>query len=82
MSNGSVKIGMTTNLTERTRTIKKDYKLDILDYCSTGFMSREDAAALEEKLKSRYADKALGNEFFDVKFTEVAQVISKARLIA
>lgn len=82
MSNGTVKIGMTTNLTERTRALKKDFKLDVLDYYSTGFMSREEAAALEEKLKEQFADCSLGNEFYDVRFADVREIISTARQLA
>lgn len=82
MSNGTVKIGMTTNLAERTKGLKAQYKLEVLDYYSTGYMSREEASGIEEALKARYADCSLGNEFYDVRFAAVKEVIAMARAIA
>lgn len=81
-SEGTVKIGYTSNLTERIKTIRIEYKLDVLDYYSTSFMSREDAARIEEELKTRYAECAMGGEFFDVKFTDVRKIISTAEPFA
>ena len=68
MSNGSVKIGMTANLTERARQIKAESGLGVLDYVSTPFIAREDAVRLEESLKQRFNDKCLGGEFFAIRF--------------
>lgn len=72
MSNGLVKIGMTSNLTERTRKLKQETHLDVLDYRTTPFMSVEDAAALEEKLHARYAADCEGGEYFSIRFADVS----------
>ena len=53
--------------------VKKDYKLEVLDYESTKFMAREEAQSLEERLKAKYAADCLGGEFYDVRFVDVCK---------
>ena len=72
MGDGTVKIGMTKDLTARIKQLKAETKLDVLDFYSSRFMSRDDAAALEAALKEKFSADCLGGEFFDVKFTLVA----------
>lgn len=72
MSNVTVKIGMTKDLSERIKQIEMESGLKVWNFASTRFMPREDAAALEMKLKEKYAADCLGGEFFDVRFLDVA----------
>lgn len=72
MSNGTVKIGMTKDLTDRIRQIEAESNLKVWDYRTTSFMSREEAAALEMVLKERFSAYAMGGEFFDCRFLDVA----------
>lgn len=72
MGNGTVKIGMTKDLTDRIQQIQVESGIRVLDFRSTRFMPREEAAALEEALKEKYAADCLGGEFFDVRFLDVA----------
>ena len=71
MSNGTVKIGMTKDLTDRVKQLKAETGLFVLDFDSTKFMPREDAVALEAALKEKFAPYAMGGEFFDVRFRDV-----------
>lgn len=72
MGNGTIKIGMTKDLTDRIQQIQAESGIRVLDFRSTRFMPREEAAALEMKLKEKYAASCLGGEFFDVRFLDVA----------
>ena len=54
------------------KQLKAETKLDVLDFYSSRFMSRDDAAALEVALKEKFSADCIGGEFFDVKFTLVA----------
>ena len=72
MSNGTVKIGMTKDLTERIKNLKTETGLFVLNYATTPFMARDDAAALEQFLLDKFSAYSLGGEFFDVKFTLAA----------
>ena len=71
MSNLTVKIGMTKDLTDRIKQIQAETGLFVLDFDSTKFMPREDAVALEAALKEKFAPYAMGGEFFDVRFRDV-----------
>lgn len=71
MSNGTVKIGYTTNPTERFGKIKSETGLYILNFYSSRLMSIEDARALEAALKEKFAAYCIGGEYFDVKFSLV-----------
>ena len=75
METGAVKIGMTNNLTERIRQIKAETGREVLNYRSTPFMSREEAARLEKSLLDKFAANNLGGEFFDARFVEVAALL-------
>ncbi|MBR0060452.1 MAG: ORF6N domain-containing protein [Selenomonadaceae bacterium] len=70
MSNGSIKIGYTSNLTERIKQLKAETKLDVLNYATTPFMSVDKAKDLEKALHEHYAAYREEGEFFDVKFTD------------
>lgn len=72
MSNFTVKIGMTKDLTDRIKQIQAESGLFVLNFASTKFLPREEAARLEKSLKEKYAADSLGGEFFDVKFKLVA----------
>ena len=72
MSNLTVKIGMTKDLTDRIKQIKAETKLDVLDFYSSRFLPREDAIILEAALKDKFSVDCLGGEFFDTKFSLVA----------
>lgn len=75
LSNLTVKIGLTKDLTERIQQIKAETHLDVLNYCTTKFMSREDAERLEAALKEKFAAYCIGGEYFDVKFSIVCAEI-------
>ena len=70
MSNGSIKIGYTSNLTERIKQLKAETKLDVLNYATTPFMSVDKAKDLEKALHEHYAAYREEGEFFDVKFAD------------
>ena len=75
MSNGSVKIGMTDNLTRRIKEIERENNLKVLNYKSTPFLPREEATALEESLLNKFSAECLGGEFFSIRFVEVTALI-------
>lgn len=75
MSNGSVKIGMTDNLTRRIKEIERETNLKVLNYKSTPFLAREEATALEESLLNKFSAECLGGEFFSIRFVEIATLI-------
>ena len=72
MSNGTVKIGMTKDLTERMKNLKTETGLFVLNFRSTPFMAREDAEKLEAALLEKFSVYSMGGEFFDTKFSLVA----------
>lgn len=71
MSNGSVKIGMTKDLTERIKQLKHEKRLETLDFYTTSFMSRLEALRLEQTLHQKYAEFNLGGEFYNIRFVDV-----------
>ena len=77
MSNFTVKLGMTKDLTDRIKQIQADTKLDTLDFASTPFMARDDAAALEQYLLDKFSAYSLGGEFFDVRFLSVKAALAE-----
>ena len=72
MSNGTIKIGMTKDLTDRIKQLKAETGLFVLSAHTSRFMPREEAAALEQYLLDKFSAYALGGEFFDCKFKLVA----------
>ena len=76
MSNGTVKIGMTKDLTDRIKQIQAESGIRVLDYRTTPFMNRDDAAALESALLEKFSPYAMGGEFFDCRFLDVAKDLS------
>ena len=73
MGNGTVKIGMTKDLTDRIKQIQAESGIRVLDYRTTPFMNRDDAAALESALLEKFSPFAMGGEFFDCRFLDVAK---------
>lgn len=71
MSNGSVKIGMTQNLTERIKQLKHEKWLDRFWVHSTPFMPREDAAKLEKALHDKFAPLRWRGECYKARFVDV-----------
>lgn len=72
MGNGSVKIGMTSNLTERAKQLQTETGCEVLQFKSTPFMIKDEAAVRERELLEKFAPYREAGEFFDVKFTLVA----------
>ena len=73
MSNMTVKIGYTKDLPDRIRQIQAETGLEVFDFKTTPYMTREEAAALEATLKEKYAADCLGGEYFDVRFTDICK---------
>lgn len=73
LSNLTVKIGVTDNLTRRIKELKAETKLDVFQFKTTAYMSREEALALEAALKEKYAADCLGGEYFDVRFVDLCK---------
>lgn len=73
LSNLTVKIGYTSNPTERFKKIKSETRLDVIDFYSSRLMPLEEARALEAALKEKYAADCLGGEYFDIKFVDAAR---------
>ena len=71
MSNLVVKIGYTSNPTERVKKIRAETKLEVIDFYSTRLMTLEEARTLEASLKEKYAAECIGGEYFDVRFSDV-----------
>ena len=71
MSNGTVKIGMTQNLTERIKQLKYEKGLDTFKLYSSSFMLRDDAAKLEKALHEKYAPLRWRGEFYKARFVDV-----------
>lgn len=76
MSNLTVKLGLTKDLTDRIKQIQAETGLKVLLFASTPFMPREEAAALEVELKEKFSACSLGGEFFDCKFFPLALVLN------
>ena len=75
MSNLVVKIGYTSNPTERVKKIRVETKLEVIDFYSTRLMTLEEARTLEASLKEKYASECIGGEYFDVRFSDVCAEI-------
>ena len=73
LSNLIVKIGYTTNPTERFKKIRAETKLDIIDFHSSRLMSLDEARAKEAALKEKYATDCLGGEYFNVRFVDICK---------
>ena len=71
MSNLTVKIGYTKDLTERVKKIKSETGLDVFNFYTSRVMTLEDARILEVALKEKFAAYCIGGEYFDVKFSLV-----------
>lgn len=73
MSNMTVKIGYTKDLPDRIRQIQAETGLEVFDFKSTPYMTREEAAEKEAELKEKYAADCLGGEYFDVRFVDICK---------
>lgn len=80
VSNGTVKIGYSGNITERVKAIKSEFKLNVLQVYTTNSFSVDDAKTLEEQLKTKYSAYCMGGEFFDICFDDVCKDL-KAMII-
>ena len=75
MSNGAVKIGYTSDLTERVRQLKSETGLEVLNFKTTAYMPQEEARALEAKLKEKYIADRIEGEYYDVRFIDICKEI-------
>lgn len=76
MSNGTVKVGMTKDLTDRIKQIQAQTGLDVLNYKSTPFMSINRARELENALKEKFAEYKISGEYFDMRFVDACKAIA------
>lgn len=76
MSNGSIKIGLTGNLPERIKQIKQETGLEVYNYATTKYVSREEARQIEQVLLEKFAAYNLGGEFFSVNFAQASLELS------
>ena len=75
MSNGAVKIGYTSDLTERVRQLKSETGLEVLNFKTTAYMPLDEARALEAKLKEKYAVDCIEGEYYDTRFIDICKEI-------
>ena len=75
LSNLTVKIGYTGDLTQRVKQIQSETGLEVLNFKTTAYMPLDEARALEAKLKEKYAVDCIGGEFYDVRFTDLCKEI-------
>ena len=75
LSNLTVKIGYTGDLTERVKQIQSETGLEVLNFKTTAYMSLDEARALEERLKTKYATDQIEGEFYDTRFTDICKEI-------
>lgn len=75
MSDGTVKIGLTKDLTERIKQIQAQTGREVLNYKSTPFMSVNRARELESALKEKFAEYQISGEYFDMRFVDACKEI-------
>lgn len=68
LANGLVKIGYSSDFNRRLKEIRKETKLEVVDFFTTNFMSLEEARKLEATLKAKFFDYLVSGEFFNVDF--------------
>lgn len=77
MSNCSVKIGMSTNLTSRISELKRDTGLSVVKFYTTQNMLKSAAYELEQKLLKAFEPFKLYGEFFAVGFNKVVAELKR-----
>ena len=75
LSNLTVKIGYTGDLTQRVKQIQSETGLEVLNFKTTAYMSQEEARALEAKLKEKYAVDCIEGEYYDTRFIDICKEI-------
>ncbi|MBR4903712.1 MAG: GIY-YIG nuclease family protein, partial [Selenomonadaceae bacterium] len=76
LSNGLVKIGYTSDFNRRLKEIRKETKLDIIDFFTTNFMSLDEARKLESTIKAKFFDCVVSGEFFNAPFETVKAALN------
>jgi len=75
MSDGTVKVGMTKDLSERIKQIQAQTGRNVLNFKSTPFMLIKDARELESALKEKFAAYKISGEYFDMRFVDACESI-------
>ena len=75
MSNLTVKIGYTGDLTQRVKQIQSETGLEVLNFKTTAYMPLDEARALEAKLKEKYIADCIEGEFYDTRFIDICKEI-------
>ena len=71
MSNSTVKIGHTADITDRIKRMKREHGLDVLDEHHSPLLTRERARTVERTLHKKFAAVKVDGEFFDVTFDDI-----------
>ena len=70
MSNGTVKIGITRDVSKRQASISKASGLKVIKLCSSWPLLESDARAVEKHLHKVFADNRLSGEYFAITFEQ------------
>ena len=76
MSDGTVKIGHSSNVITRTSKIERERKLKATQVYFTFLMSREDARLVEWAFKKNFSSQRVEGEFFSVSFEEACAAVN------
>ncbi|MBR0061817.1 MAG: GIY-YIG nuclease family protein [Selenomonadaceae bacterium] len=71
LSNLTVKIGYTTDLTQRIKQLQSETGLTVLNFKTTAYMTVDEARALEAKLKEKYKADCIEGEYYETRFTDI-----------
>ena len=71
LSNLTVKIGYTTDLTQRIKQLQSETGLTVLNFKTTAYMTVDEARALEAELKDKYAADKIEGEYYETRFTDI-----------
>ena len=75
LSNLTVKIGYTGDLTQRVKQIQSETGLEVLNFKTTAYMPLDEARALEAKLKEKYIADKIEGEYYDTRFIDICKEI-------
>ena len=75
MSDGTVKIGHSSNVITRTSKIERERKLKAKQVYFTFSMSREEARLVEWAFKKNFSSRRVEGEFFSVAFEEACAAV-------
>ena len=75
LSNLTVKIGYTGDLTQRVKQIQSETGLEVLNFKTTAYMPLDEARALEAKLKEKYIADRIEGEYYDTRFIDICKEI-------